>query len=192
MRFIKILLGVTLLFITEINSAQSLTEENSHFGVFAAYVTEYPYFISQMEFSDAQYWDWVRGHLSNLGAHWTRSNNELIWDYIEPVLDSTYNWNPEPFKTDSMIVNTYNKNYPVNWLGVFKVGSLFGQRPDRPPLRNPLSDTLRYLRFVRNAVERYDGDGNSDVHPDVCVKYWQLGNEMPGNATLEMKDDYVR
>ena len=145
-----------------------------------------------MGFTDTQYWNWVNGHFQNLGAHWTRSNLQLVWDFIEPKLDSAYNWNPQPFMTDSVIVNVYKPGNQVHWLGVFHEGRLFQRPGPQAPLRDPLSDTLRYKRFVRNAVERYDGDGSRDVNPYVRVKYWQIGNEVPFSATPEHRSKYVR
>lgn len=174
--------------------AQPIPYENSRFGIFGAYAAnEYGYFKGRMGFTDTQYWNWVNNHFQNLGAHWTRSNLQLVWDFIEPTLDSAYNWNPQPFMTDSVIVNVYKPGNQVHWLGVFHEGGLFVRRPGpQPPLRDPLSDTLRYRRFVQNVVERYDGDGFGDVNAYVKVKYWQIGNEIPFSATTENRTKYVR
>ncbi len=174
--------------------AQSLSFENSRFGIFGAYAAnEYGNFKSRMNFTNTQYWNWVDGHFQNLGAHWTRSNLQLVWDKIEPVLDSAYNWNPQPFMTDSVIINVYKTGNQIHWLGVFHEGSLFPRTPPPPnPLRDPLGDTVRYKRFVQNVVERYDGDGYQDVNPYVKVRYWQIGNEIPPAATDSMRMNYVK
>ncbi|GEM_PF-1721557 len=174
--------------------AQALPYENSRFGIFGAYAAnEYGYFKTRMGFTDTRYWNWVNGHFQNLGAHWTRSNLQLVWDKIEPVLDSAYNWNPQPFMTDSVIINVYKTGNQIHWLGVFHEGSLFPRTPPPPnPLRDPLGDTVRYKRFVQNVVERYSGDGYQDVNPYVKVRYWQIGNEIPPAATDSMRMNYVK
>jgi hypothetical protein len=172
---------------------QSLPYENSHFGIFGAYAAnEYTNFKSRMGFTDNQYWNWVNGHFRNLGTHWTRSNLQLIWDFIEPTLDSIYNWNSQPFQTDKVIINVYDPVNQVHWLGVFHEGGLFGQKSGaQQSLRDPLSDTIRYKRFVQDVVERYDGDGYHDVNPYVKVHYWQIGNEIPIPTTDSNKKKYV-
>lgn len=45
-------------------------------------------------------------------------------------------------------------------------------------------DEKKYVAFVRAAVERYDGDGISDM-PGLKnpIKYWQVGNEPPGGLS---------
>ena len=44
-----------------------------------------------------------------------------------------------------------------------------------------LVDEQRYLEFVKELVERYDGDGFNDM-PNLKnpIKYWQIDNELPG------------
>ena len=113
--------------------AQPLPYENSRFGIFGAYAANmYGYFKTRMGFTDTRYWNWVNNHFANLGAHWTRSNLQLVWDFIEPTLDSAYNWNPQPFMTDSVIVNVYKPGNQVHWLGVFHEGSIFPRTPPPP------------------------------------------------------------
>jgi hypothetical protein len=167
-----------------------LPHEDSRFGIFGAYAAnEYTYFKNRMGFSNDEYWKWTDAHFRNLGAHWTRSNVQLLWDQIEPVLDGPYNWTNSVALTDAIITNMYKAGNEVHWLGVFHEGALFGNVP--PNARNPLSDTSRYLRFVRAAVERYNGDGTNDVCPGVRVKYWQLGNEGIREATPHDRTNYV-
>jgi len=173
--------------------AQTLPYENSRFGIFGSYAAnEYANFIGRMGWGSNYtiYWNWTNIHFSNLSAHWTRSNMQLVWDFIEPVLDSAYNWNPDPVMTDSVIVNVYKPGNRIHWLGSFHEGSLFIRTRDT--LRNPLSDTIRYKRFVQNAVERYDGDGYMDVNPNVKVKYWQIGNEIYLNSDDSDRINYIK
>lgn len=49
-----------------------------------------------------------------------------------------------------------------------------------------LIDEKKYVQFVRDLVERYDGDGVNDM-PGLKnpIKYWQIDNELPGPAPSE-------
>jgi len=145
--------------------------EDSRFGIFGAYALEYNWFMGQMEFDDSDYWNWVDGHFENLGAHWTRSNTQLVWEVIEPELNGNYVWdifsNP-----DSVITNIYDSPANVNWLGCFHVG--MGQGG----FRNPLDYPDNWQNFLIAVVDRYNGDGNNDLNEYVNVKYWQIGNEI--------------
>jgi cellobiose-specific phosphotransferase system component IIB len=145
--------------------------EDSRFGIFGAYALEYYWFMEHMEFDDSDYWNWVDGHFENLGAHWTRSNTQLIWELIEPELNGNYVWdiltNP-----DSVITNIYDSHAGVNWLGCFNVGR-------EEEFRNPLDYPDNWQNFLMAAVDRYNGDGINDLNGFVNVKYWQIGNEIP-------------
>jgi hypothetical protein len=146
----------------------SQTPESSHFGIFGAYAQEYNYFKIQMGFNDTQYWNWVDGHFSNLGAHWTRSNAQLIWDLIEPNLDGNYNWDIFT-KPDSVITNIYNGSAQVEWLGVIRFDI---------STHNPLNYPTQWQNFLQEVVDRYNGDGLNDLNSFVKVKHWQIGNEI--------------
>lgn len=143
--------------------------ESSAFGIFGAYAQEYPWFKQQMGFSDEDYWAWVDRHFANLGAHWTRSNLQLIWDLVEPTIGGGYDWDNDKL-TDAVITHVYDSPAGVHWLGVFHG---LGRR-------NPLDYPGEFADFVQAAVERYDGDGIDDVTPGVAVKYWQAEGEIPG------------
>ncbi|NOZ96024.1 MAG: hypothetical protein GXP47_14990 [Acidobacteria bacterium] len=158
----------------------------SAFGIDAgAYTQEYDYFKVRMGFSDQDYWDWADIHFQELGAHWTRSNLQLVWDLVEPVIGGGYDWD-NPMLTDEVVTHVYRAPGGVHWLGVFHEGTAHGD------LRNPLDHPREYAAFVRAAVERYDGDGHDDVAPGVAVRYWQVGNEIPIwlNSGRDV-DDYV-
>lgn len=166
-----------------------LPYEDSAFGVFVAFAAnEFPYFKDRMHFTNDQYWSWAEYHMKSLGAHWTRSNLQLIWDKIEPVIGRGYHWNNE-FLTDPMIGRMYSPQNEVHWLGVFHDGTV----PEPPYLRDPLQHPDQYKKFVRAVVERYDGDGINDAAPGIQVKYWQAGNEivMWRHAGRSVQD-YVR
>ncbi len=150
-------------------TAMAAEYADSAFGIFGAYAQEYDWFKQQMGFDDDAYWNWVDGHFVRLGAHWTRSNLQLIWDVIEPMLGGGYVWD-NAMHTDGVVTHIYDSPAGVNWLGVF--------HPGGGTSRNPLAYPTAYTTFVRAVVERYDGDGVDDVAPGVAVKYWQAGNEI--------------
>jgi len=171
-----LLMAGLVLMVSNTGLADPLAYEDSSFGVFAAYAQEYAYFKQQMGFDDQEYWDWADSHIRELGAHWTRSNLQLFWDLVEPVLGGGYNWDNE-FKTNGVITNIYRSDGQINWLGVFHEG---GNAAGHGSARNPLDYPTEYAAFVQAAVEHYDGDGIGDSSPYVKVKWWQVGNEAAG------------
>jgi hypothetical protein len=189
---------------TTLSSLPPLASEDSAFGVFAAFAAkEFGYFKGRMGFDDDDYWTWAENHMRTLGAHWTRSNLQFVWDIVEPTIGGGYNWNT-PMLTDGIGKRIYREGNAVHWLAVFHEGGgpvnplLPARRKgvppaQRPPLRNPLGYPEEYGAFVRAAVERYDGDGIDDAAPGVRVKYWQAGNEiMIWTASGRSPEDYAR
>jgi hypothetical protein len=145
-----------------------------------------------MGFSDEDYWDWVDSHFNTLGARWTRSNLQFIWNFIEPEPGDAYKWD-NTFHTDDIVRRTSASPADVHWLAVFHEGGLAIPRNDRPPLRNPLLYPEEYSEFVKAAVERYDGDGIDDLNSNVNIKYWQIGNEYMGHdKSGEKPEDYLK
>lgn len=149
----------------------------SPFGIFGAYALEYSTFQDRMGFDADAYWDWVDEHFQALGAHWTRSNLQLIWDFIEPEIGQGYEWQNQ-FYTDPIIARISESPASVHWVGVFHEGGASND-PSKPALRDPMDYPEEYSQFVKAAVERYDGDDTDDLDPAVRVKYWQVGNEYP-------------
>jgi hypothetical protein len=164
-----------------------LSYEDSPFGVFTAFSgNEFSYFDQRMGFTLGQYYDWAEQHMADLGAHWTRSNTQLIWDIVEPEIGKGYKWD-NVMNTDSLIKRIYDSKTVVNWLGVF------GEGGGKKGGRNPVDYPVEYARFVQDVVERYDGDGVADASPNVKVKYWQVGNETLGwNQSNRTSDDYIK
>ncbi len=152
--------------------ADSLIEQ-SRFGIFGAYALEYGWFMQNMGFNGQEYWNWVDGHFEELGAHWTRSNTQLIWELIDPNLDGKFVWNIIT-NPDSVITNVYDSPAGVRWLGCIYVGQGHGS------FRNPLDHQQQWQDFLKAVVERYNGDGIKDINRFVRVQYWQIGNEIPG------------
>lgn len=142
--------------------------DSSRFGIFGAYTNEYTYFINQMGLSPISYINWVDNHFKNLGAHWTRSNTQLIWNLIEPKLDGKYVWNIFSFP-DSVVTKIYDSPAQVEWLGCINFN---------PSTHNPVKNPTRWKAYLRTVVDKYNGDGSNDLNSRVKVKHWQIGNEI--------------
>lgn len=163
--------------------------EDSAFGIYGAYAPAFDWFREQAGFTDNEYWEWVDGHMANLNAHWTRSNLQLSWDFIEPILGQGYNWDNE-METDESVERIYAAESGVHWLGTFDGGCACSAK------RNPLDYPDEFADFVRAAVERYDGDGKDDIPGGARVKYWQVENEIEdwtdGGRTVDEYAEFVR
>lgn len=169
--------------------------QKSPFGVFSAFTAEaFAPFIEKNNMTISTYMDWADNHMRNLGAYWTRSNMQLLWDDIEPTIGAGYNWDNEMI-SDTIVKRIYESNGNLNWLGVFHDGggNQTGVSPKgRKPLRNPLNYEKEFSAFVKAAVERYDGDGYADASSKVKVKYWQVANEvMTWEKSGKNVTDYV-
>jgi hypothetical protein len=181
----KITTLAIFLFVITMLSQKAIAQnyEDSKFGIFGAYAIEYPWFMQQMGFNASDYWNWVDSHFQNLGAHWTRSNTQLIWDLIEPNLNGIYNWdiitNP-----DSVITNVYDSPADVNWLGCIHVPN--------SSVRNVLNYPTEWQNFLKAVVERYNGDGVNDLNGFVNAKYWQIGNEIGGILNSYSLTEYAQ
>ena len=148
-------------------TSASLTSA-SRFGVFGAFTAfELRPFCQAAGFSEDDYMAWASTHMKELGAHWTRSNLQFVWDEIEPTVGGARDWNA--MEADDIIRAVYAPGNEVHFLAVFLTGR---------NLRNPLDRPDEYKAFVRAAVERYDGDGVDDLAAGVRVTHWQVGNEV--------------
>ncbi|HEY6004824.1 MAG TPA: hypothetical protein VIV57_18250 [Anaeromyxobacter sp.] len=158
------------------------------FGVFVAFAPEFAPFWTSLGLDYAGYQDWAGARMEDLGATWTRSNLQLVWDFVEPEVEplpgaESFDW------TASDAVFAAAARYGVRYLAVFHEGApTWGQ-----PLRDPLANLEAYERFVEAAVERYDGDGLDDAPAGIVVRHWQIGNETGGwTASGRTAEDYVR
>ena len=176
---LMVLLTVTIM----LQKANAQSSENSKFGIFGAYATEYHWFQIEMGFTDTDYWNWADNHFQNIGAHWTRSNTELVWDLIEPNLDGVYTWNTIT-NPDSVITNVYDSPADLNWLGCIHVPN--------SNIRNILNYQTEWQNFLKAVVERYNGDGVNDLNGFVNAKYWQIGNEIGGILNSYSSTEYAQ
>lgn len=162
-----------------------VSSEESAFGIFAGFSSEFDDFERAAGMDHAEYLAWAGEQYRALGASWTRSNVQLIWEIVEPQVGEGYVWDNEVGTDDAF---TSAAAAGVHYLAVFNEGVL-----RNPSARNQLVEVEAYQRFVRAVVERYDGDGVDDAPGDVRIHDWQVGNEtMVINASPTGAEDYVR
>ncbi len=121
------------------------------------------------------------GDAQNIGVKWTRHGVAVFWflvqrDLAKQAFDFSLHdkqWSAVP--ADMKILANIAPQGPIDE-GRCLPGSYL-----------PI-DTAKYTAFVRATVERYDGDGTTDM-PGLAnpIKYWQVGNE-PNTATLGFAD----
>jgi hypothetical protein len=163
--------------------------QQSAFGLFAPFTPEFRDYERAAGLSHPEYLQWVGDECNALGAHWTRSNLQLLWDLAEPQLGDGYNWD-NAMATQPTFAAAARAG--VHYLGVFHAGGLGRTRDGAVPPRNPLDDPAAYQAFVTAAVERYDGDGIDDAPQGGPIRHWQVGNESPGFTQREGGiDDYL-
>lgn len=100
---------------------------------------------------------------------------DLSWDIIEEK-EGNYNWE----KTDRFYSQIYqhNLNPVINITGI-PLWDYGKEEPYNKNILHKLPNNLEeYKKFIRLAVERYDGDGSNDGGSSIKIKYFQLGNEI--------------
>jgi hypothetical protein len=163
-------------------------EENgtalSAFGIFAGFTREFATFEHAIGFDHSEYLAWAGEQYGELGAYWTRSNLQLMWDLVEPTLGGGYDWSNQ-MGTDEAFGAAWSAG--VHYLAVFHEGGLIDGG-----LRDQLAHKEQYEQFVEAAVERYDGDGVEDAPSGTRITHWQVGNEtMKIEQQPNGVDDYV-
>lgn len=149
--------------------AGTVSSSRSAFGIFAGFTREFSDYEQAAGLTHPAYLDWAGEQYVELGARWTRSNLQLIWDLVEPSLDGAYDWT-NPMGTHECFAAAAAAD--VNYLAVFHEGGVID-----PQLRSPFDHPEEYQRFVRDVVERYDGDGVDDAPGSIRITHWQVGNE---------------
>lgn len=158
------------------STSMPVPTSRSAFGIFASFAPEFADYERAAGLDHAQYLEWAGQQHDALGAHWTRSNLQLNWDRIEPTLGAGYDWN-RSFGTQETFEAAAAAG--VHYLAVFFEGGYVD-----PMLRRPSDHREEYRRFVRDVVERYDGDGIDDAPGGIRITHWQVGNESPSFAAL--------
>lgn len=151
--------------------APAVPTTESAFGIFASFTREFAAYERAAGLTHPQYLAWAAEQHEQLGARWTRSNLQLLWDVVEPEPAAGYRWDNE-MGTEECFGAAAAAG--VHYLAVFHEGGLLDAA-----LRHPLEQRESYQRFVRDVVERYDGDGVDDAPGDIRITHWQVGNETP-------------
>ena len=109
--------------------------------------------------------------LKEVGARWVRHSGTegLVWDGIE-TKSGVYDWS----KTDYIFEQTYKQGIKM----LITVGCY--NRLDRSEFGFMPQNMQWYLKFLKTAVERYDGDGINDAPGSPIVEVWQIENEVDG------------
>lgn len=131
--------------------------------------------------------------IHEVGAKWVRFSgvgDGLVWEAIEKE-KGKYDWS-----------NTDNRFSQANQEGLSVMATVGVINRFYNDLRNPKfipRDWNAYERYLRTAVERYDGDGIDDAPGSPIVNYWQIENEIdneffwkdsPDNYALLLKRSY--
>ncbi|NOU16426.1 MAG: T9SS type A sorting domain-containing protein [Bacteroidales bacterium] len=155
----KFFLTTIFIILLSANLRSQNTNADSPFGMDPAQIVKTGYF--QSHFADAQ----------TLGVKWNRPSRFLFWSEVQPNLN-----------TSTLIFGFYDTYFGEVPIGINIVANV---APAPNPVTNytlPNSylpiDTVKYIAFVKAAVERYDGDGVNDM-PQLSnpILYWQVGNE---------------
>ncbi len=128
----------------------------------------------------------------DVGAKWVRyaGRNGLPWEFVEPKRGK-FNWDYH----DRLYLETYEDGVSM-FVTILPSNSwdrvIDPKKPEQLP--NNMED---YKLFLRNAVERYDGDGVDDAPGSPVVDVWQISNEpdifwkgTPAEYALLLKESY--
>ena len=124
-------------------------------------------------------------HVQDIGVKWIRAGVDISWPIVQPtkehVENGSYEW--------TVMDNLYGKvPSGINVLANISFGHAgigYGIKPGTWDFINNEVEGY-YIKFVKEAVERYDGDGYKDA-PGLKnpVKYWQTQNEPIGITVRE-------
>jgi hypothetical protein len=155
----------------DVDANVEIPTTRSAFGIFAGFTSEFSTYEQAAGMSHTAYLDWAGQQYDQVGARWTRSNLQLLWDVLEPDVGGPYDWSNQ-MGTEECFSAAAAAD--VHYLPVFHEGGLFDEQ-----LRNPLEQLEDYQQYVRDVVERYDGDGVDDAPGGIRITHWQVGNETP-------------
>lgn len=162
----------------------------SPFGFHPAHVAKKERGGSDAKLPPPSYFDYSYADAINIGVGWNRPDYYALWDLIQKDNDlesGFFDWK----ELDYVYSSVHS--------GIKIMGNIDGlaKRMNRGSGRNPRMYTFKtpeleakYQVFVKALVERYDGDGLSDM-PGLRspIKYWQVVNE-PDAATSDV-DGYA-
>lgn len=160
-----------------------LDEKASFFGVNDAYDhDEHSYFKSITGMSQQDFYNWTDDHQQVLQFKWT-SLNLLSWDSIEPELGGSYDWNDEWYVDENIIA--------IQRSGQVNIKLIVRALRSDVDWKNRKTE---FQRFIRDSVERYDGDGELDADGSPRVEYWGAFGEVrsDGGPFYLTVDEYVQ
>ena len=140
-------------------SANVRSQSSSPFGMHPAHVVKEGY--SQLPYADAQ----------TMGVKWHRPSKYLFWSEVQNNLNDT-----------TLAFGLYDTYYGGVPSGINIMANIAPARKKDTNHTLPNSwlpiDSVKYIAFVKAAIERYDGDGVNDM-PGLTnpILYWQVGNE---------------
>lgn len=129
----------------------------------------------------------------DIGVKWIRPNSDIYWRAVqrrlEDVIAGHFDWE----SIDDLHgrvppgIGIFGTIDPLLW-GVNKDPAF---KPGTWEFVSP-QEERNYLRFVREMVERYDGDGYKDM-PGLKnpIKYWQIGNEAGLRPLFGIEERYL-
>ena len=137
-----------------------------------------------MGYSREDYWAFVDRHATALRVRFTRSNLLFVWGFHEPALGGDYVWADPSLPEEGAVmpdvvlpaVYAPAPGKEMDFLAVLEPARERGVPVERQDLY-PRGREAEWERYVRAAVERYDGDGIDDGPGGVRVRHWQVMNE---------------
>lgn len=116
-------------------------------------------------------------YATDIGVKWDRPSLYFFWILVQPDLKGGYDWGQH---------DKYYKALPssINAMANLAIGHPLKNKNYTDYAKGEKSylpkDEVAYRKFVMATVERYDGDGKSDM-PGLKnpIKYWQVENEPP-------------
>lgn len=178
MGFINII--VILFFAVSVMADQANLE--SPFGMSGAYSRPY---ITTDNISQEEVYAMVSAleqpykDVQEMSIKWVRPGIDITWELVQPGLEyvqnGVYDWT---------LVDSLYGRIPNGVSVLANVGLNQGLAAGSWNFINPQAEQ-DYIKFIKNVVERYDGDGTKDM-PGLTnpIRYWQTHNEPSGNPGL--------
>ncbi len=108
-------------------------------------------------------------YLGELNVHWIRGTQAAKWDWIEKKR-GVYDWSIP----DHYFLSSFNNGINTA-LEIRVINDLYGATRENP---YPDGNMDALSDFVRNLVERYDGDGIDDAPGSPVIKLYQFIHEL--------------
>ncbi len=157
-----------------------LPEEEASYGLFQLYGQEFAYFRQQLGLTDETFGAWLDTQAVALDVHWTALRNLLVWGRLQPTLTSAVSF-AEAAGPDVTLQAVF-RAAPEKTVNAILIVDPSRYGTEGPVFPDGFEEG--FAAFTRAAVERYDGDGQDDLAPEVRVRYWQC-MEAPADAIAQ-------